>query len=243
MVTSGSQSSTGNPYRKAIAFLFPDHPGYLARNVVAKISMTSRPGLGNPERSRVSGQPIFKKIYFPLDSQFYFSYIVCHGKQCFLFGVLMTSEHELSTSLQSYLETIHGLCLKNRVARVNDIAKRMDVHKTSVTNALRELSGKNLINYSPYQYITLTEEGERQAKVLMKKHKIIQDFFEQVLLIPPKIAEKEACTLEHILGDNVLERFQKFIQFQRSHCEGGLSWTSDNRFICPTDQEKNNFHS
>ena len=147
----------------------------------------------------------------------------------------MESQFELSIVLQGYLENIYEQCVKNKVARVSEIARVMNVHKTSVTSALKELSQKGLINYSPYQYITLTKEGEKQAKRLMQKHKIIQDFFEQVLLIPTEIAERNACVLEHVLEDVVLERLEKFLQFQELHCETHLIWNYDKGFICPKD--------
>ena len=145
----------------------------------------------------------------------------------------MESKYELSVVLQGYLEKIYEQCVKNKVARVSEIARIMNVHKTSVTSALKELSKRNLIHYSPYQYITLTKEGEKQAKKLMQKHKIIQDFFEQILLIPSEIAERNACIIEHVVEDAVLERFEKFLQFQRLHCDTHLIWNSDKGFICP----------
>jgi len=147
----------------------------------------------------------------------------------------MESRYELSIVLQGYLEKIDEQCVKNKVARVSEIARIMNVHKASVTSALKELSKRGLINYSPYQYITLTKEGEKQAKRLMQKQKIIQDFFEQVLLIPSEIAERNACVLEHVLEDVVLERLEKFLQFQKLHCETHLIWNCDKGFVCPKD--------
>ena len=62
----------------------------------------------------------------------------------------------LSASLEDYLEVIFHLEQSNRVARAKDIADQMNVQRASVTGALKALSGRGLINYSPYSFITLT---------------------------------------------------------------------------------------
>jgi DtxR family Mn-dependent transcriptional regulator len=69
----------------------------------------------------------------------------------------------LSENLEDYLETILVLQNENTVARVKDIAEKLGVLSGTVTSALRTLSDKKLINYKPYSFITLTNEGKTLA--------------------------------------------------------------------------------
>ena len=77
----------------------------------------------------------------------------------------MAPEH-LSRSLEDYLETILLLVRRKRVARVRDIAKRLNVGMPAVTAALKALSKRKLVNYDPYQVVTLTDRQQRRGQCL-----------------------------------------------------------------------------
>ena len=61
----------------------------------------------------------------------------------------------LSASLEDYLEAILHLVTEKQVARSRDIAKRLRVNRSSVTGALQALAKKGLVNYEPYEAVTL----------------------------------------------------------------------------------------
>jgi DtxR family Mn-dependent transcriptional regulator len=121
----------------------------------------------------------------------------------------------LSATLEDYLETIYCLEEKNRVARPRDISEAQGVARSTVTAALQSLSEKGLINYEPYELITLTEEGRKTAQRLDYRHRIIRDFLENILRIDPERADETACGMEHAVGRDVLERFTCFLAFMR----------------------------
>jgi DtxR family Mn-dependent transcriptional regulator len=55
------------------------------------------------------------------------------------------------------------------------------VHNSSVTQALRSLSEKKLINYAPYDVITLTDAGEALALGVVRRHETLSKFLNHVL--------------------------------------------------------------
>ena len=57
------------------------------------------------------------------------------------------------------------------------------MNKSSVIGALRSLSEKGLVNYAPYDLITLTAEGEQVAKEVVRRHETLKDFFMKILLL------------------------------------------------------------
>ena len=71
---------------------------------------------------------------------------------------------ELSASLEDYLEAIYQVIVERGEARSKDIVDRLSVAASSVTNALRGLVKRKLINHAPYDLITLTDEGEAVAE-------------------------------------------------------------------------------
>jgi DtxR family Mn-dependent transcriptional regulator len=122
-------------------------------------------------------------------------------------------EKKLSMNMEDYLETILLLQRENPVARAKDIAEKLDVKKSSVTNALKLLSDKKYINYDKYSYITLTEKGKIYAEELYGRHTVLKNFLIEVLNIDEETAEENACRMEHIIDRGVIEKFSCFLDF------------------------------
>ena len=68
----------------------------------------------------------------------------------------MKKKKDLSASLEDYIEAIHHIGIEKHVARSKEIASRLGVSRASVTEALRALARKDLINYAPSEAITMT---------------------------------------------------------------------------------------
>lgn len=130
----------------------------------------------------------------------------------------------LSDSLEDYLEAILELEKTNKVARVKDIAEKMSVLKGSVTVALKNLAEKGFVNYEPYSYITLTKQGTAIAREITKRHEVIRDFLQNVLLLDRDKAEENACRMEHAIDRAAIERLVQFIEYIH-HCpRAGEDW-------------------
>lgn len=134
--------------------------------------------------------------------------------------------------MEDYLEVIHHLIMENRVARVRDIANALDVKMPSVTGALKKLAEKGLVNYDPHQVITLTQEGEMVAEKLVNNHKIISRFLNEVLCIEEDTADKNACRIEHIIDDVVLDRLVKYIEYVEGCPMAGVRFIEKFGYFC-----------
>jgi len=132
--------------------------------------------------------------------------------------------HGLSDSLEDYLETILALEKANKVARVKDIADQMGVMPGSVTGALKALAHKALVNYEPYSYITLTEKGKAIALEIARRHEVIKDFLQCVLMLDPQRAEDNACRMEHAMDKTAVDRLIQFIEYVHSCPRAGKDW-------------------
>lgn len=75
---------------------------------------------------------------------------------------------ELSASLEDYLEAIYNVIQEKQAVRSKDIAETLKVSRSSVTSALHALADKKLINYAPYDIITLTTGGRNRAELWCK---------------------------------------------------------------------------
>jgi DtxR family transcriptional regulator, Mn-dependent transcriptional regulator len=119
----------------------------------------------------------------------------------------------LTGSLEDYLESIYHLIDKNNVARVKDLAESLKVRKSSVTVALRTLSEKKLIHYSPYSEISLTTKGRQTAQDIIRRHETLKEFFIDVLGVEEQEADDTACKMEHALPSGVTDRLIGLLEY------------------------------
>jgi len=124
-----------------------------------------------------------------------------------------SSQKRLSASLEDYLEAIYHIENRKQAARAKDIGDSLDVKGSSVTGALQALAKRELINYAPYEVITLTGKGRALAREVVKRHRVLRKFFVDVLDVDEKIAEKAACRMEHSVPRKISERLIGFVQY------------------------------
>lgn len=122
----------------------------------------------------------------------------------------MSKAITLTAALEDYLEAIFNLCKFDAAARSRDIAESLNVHKSTVTAALKSLGQLKLINYAPYEAVTLTPEGRKLAEDVVKRHTALKDFFINVLRVDAGMAETAACGMEHAIPREIVERLARF---------------------------------
>ena len=147
--------------------------------------------------------------------------------------------HNLSASLEDYLEAIFNLADESNVARSKDIAKSLSVSKSSVTGALRVLKQKGLANYKPYDYVTLTEAGRAAAAEVVRKHNILKSFFTNVLGVETNFAQQAACKAEHTLSPEVTAKLLCFIEFVTQNNKNGYNVAAEFARFCKSKSRRN----
>src|SRR5215813_4938256 len=103
----------------------------------------------------------------------------------------------LSASLEDYLKAIFQIIAVKQAARARDISLRLGVSNSSVTGALRTLADRGLVNYAPYDIVTLTALGQSAAKDVVRRQEALRDFFTKVLNVDRETADVGACKMEH----------------------------------------------
>lgn len=149
-----------------------------------------------------------------------------------------TRQKKLTRSLEDYLETIFFLIRDGRVARVRDIARNLKVGMPSVTAALKSLSRRKLVNYDPYEFVTLTDRGRELAEEISRRHYVIRRFLTGVLGLEPEAAEANACRMEHAVDSVLMDRLQRFVEFVQRCPRCGSSWVESFEQFRPETQDR-----
>jgi len=125
---------------------------------------------------------------------------------------------KITASLEDYLEAIYEIIEEKQGVKAVEISKRLNVKRSSVTEALKNLADKNLINYGRYDVISMTPMGIKVAKKIIEKHKALYDFFTKILGLSHEEASETACKIEHVISENVLQRFTALVEFNKNYC-------------------------
>lgn len=131
----------------------------------------------------------------------------------------MSATKNITSGLEDYLEEIYIAQINHKPLKGAELARKLNISRASVSEALARLVEKKLITYSSYEAISLTKNGISEAKKVYEKHHILKNFFEKVLEIPSDEAGENACKIEHIVSQNILDRMTEFTKFYQEHIE------------------------
>ena len=134
------------------------------------------------------------------------------------------SNNPITPTMEDYLEAIFNLSKEKRAVRVRDIASKLDVRMPTVTNMLKTLSERGLIDYEKYEYLELTKKGSNVGQEIDHRHQILRSFLTNILKIDYAEADEDACKMEHAVSPATLEAFVDFMEFIENCPRVGASW-------------------
>lgn len=118
----------------------------------------------------------------------------------------------MTFSEENYLKTIYHLTtMLDAEVSTNSIAEKMDTKASSVTDMLKKLAEKDLVNYKKYQGVSLTENGKLAAKMIVRKHRLWEVFLVEKLDFPWDEVHDIAEQLEHIQSDKLINKLDDFL--------------------------------
>jgi DtxR family Mn-dependent transcriptional regulator len=118
-----------------------------------------------------------------------------------------------SKSQEDYLKIIWYLERDQIKATSSVVAERYEVKPPTVLAMFKQLAHMKLLTYDKNRGARLTEQGERAARKLVRKHRLIETFLEKVLEMDEQLVHDEAEHLEHVVSDQLMYRIDKYLGF------------------------------
>ncbi|MFH0964072.1 MAG: metal-dependent transcriptional regulator [Planctomycetota bacterium] len=118
----------------------------------------------------------------------------------------------LSPILENYLEVIADLSRERGSARAKDVAEAVGVAPPSVTEILKRLVRRGMIEHGRYERIRLTEDGVVAARAIRARHEALVRFLREVLAVGRETAERDACRMEHVISAQTMEAMRKVVE-------------------------------
>src|ERR1700726_3563559 len=101
-----------------------------------------------------------------------------------------------STAVEDYLEQILDLINTKGYARVADIAQGLKISQASVTNMVQRLDAERLLKYEKYRGLVLTETGEKLARSIAHRHRLLTEFL-KLLGLDDRVIRHDVEGMEH----------------------------------------------
>jgi DtxR family Mn-dependent transcriptional regulator len=118
----------------------------------------------------------------------------------------------MTFSEENYLKAIfHLTTVADAEISTNAIAEMMDTKASSVTDMLKKLAEKDLVNYKKYQGVSLTDKGRLSAKMIVRKHRLWEVFLVEKLHFSWDEVHDIAEQLEHIKSEQLINKLDDFL--------------------------------
>lgn len=120
----------------------------------------------------------------------------------------------LSTTEENYLKAIFSLSKKAEGSvSTNNIADKLSTKASSVTDMIKKLADKMLVDYKKYQGVSLTQKGRKTAVSIVRNHRLWEVFLVDKLNFKWDEVHDLAEQLEHIKSEQLTERLDAFLKF------------------------------
>ena len=126
-----------------------------------------------------------------------------------------------TTSEENYIKTILHLQKQDGTVTTNELANELKTKPASVTDMMKKLKAKKLVNYQPYQGFRLNSEGTRVALGIIRRHRLWEYFLAEKLKFSwDEVHEVVAEDLEHVSNKKLIDKLDEFLGFPRTDPHG-----------------------
>ncbi|MFT3971834.1 MAG: metal-dependent transcriptional regulator [Micropruina sp.] len=126
----------------------------------------------------------------------------------------MTGVDKLTTVAQDYLKVIWSATeWGDPPITTKGLAARIGTSQANVSDTVKRLAAQGLVTYESYRPVRLTEQGERLAVAMVRRHRLIEAFLVGVLDYRWDEVHDEAEALEHAASDTLIDRIDALLGY------------------------------
>lgn len=121
-----------------------------------------------------------------------------------------------TTTEENYLKAIYHLSSGNQqTVLTSAIAGSLSTSSASVTDMIKKLSEKNMVEYERYRGVKITRKGEKVALSIIRRHRLWEVFLMDKLKFKWDEVHDLAEELEHVSSDELTKRLDAYLGFPK----------------------------
>lgn len=120
-----------------------------------------------------------------------------------------------STAEENYIKAIFHLQQADGNVTTNEVATELNTKPASVTDMLKKLKQKKILNYEKYQGFRLSADGKKIALNIVRKHRLWEFFLVEKLAFGWDEVHEMAEELEHLTSTKLIDKLDAFLGYPK----------------------------
>lgn len=125
-----------------------------------------------------------------------------------------------SIAEENYIKSIYHLQQQNDTVTTNSLASELKTRAASITDMLKKLQRKHLIEYEKYHGFRLNASGKKIAINIIRRHRLWEYFLVIKLGFEWDKVHMIAEDLEHVSSTELIERLDEFLNYPKTDPHG-----------------------
>lgn len=116
---------------------------------------------------------------------------------------------------ENYIKAIFHLQQTDGNVTTNEVAAELNTKAASVTDMLKKLKQKKILDYEKYQGFRLSVEGKKIALLIVRKHRLWEYFLVEKLQFGWDEVHEMAEELEHLTSKKLIDQLDAFLGYPK----------------------------
>ena len=121
----------------------------------------------------------------------------------------------ISLTEENYLKAIFHLRNEDNTVTVNELSKFLNVKMPSVNNMMKKFAQKNWVIYESYKPLKITKEGNKEAALIVRKHRLTEMFLVEKMNFGWENVHEIAEQLEHVHSEIFFEKMDEILKYPK----------------------------
>lgn len=139
-----------------------------------------------------------------------------------------------SITEENYLKAMYTISEQNGEVTAVELSKHLNIKMPTVNSMMRKLADRGLVKYESYKPYQLTEEGKKQAALIIRKHRLTEMFLVEKMNFGWEEVHEIAEQVEHVKSPAFFEKMDQILGFPTvdphgspiPDQEGNIEWVS-----------------
>ena len=125
-----------------------------------------------------------------------------------------------SLAEENYLKALFHLSGETGDVAVNHLSRQLGIKMPTVTSMMKKLADKKLVQYESYKPVKLTEKGKKEARLIIRKHRLTEMFLSEKMGFGWEEVHDIAEQIEHIQSPAFFEKMDELLGFPKMDPHG-----------------------
>lgn len=139
-----------------------------------------------------------------------------------------------SLTEENYLKALLHLSNEKGEVSVSELSDHLKIKKPTVTSMMKKLDSKDLVEYESYKPIKLSDNGKKEAALIIRKHRLTEMFLVEKMNFGWEEVHQIAEQIEHLKSPDFFERMDEILGYPKfdphgspiPDIDGNMTWKS-----------------